>query len=196
VNLVALNPEEEREARLKAKKNLLWIALVSIIMMFAGLTSAYIVRMAEGNWEHIELPQLFYFSTAVIIISSITINQAWKAAKNNNNQQLLNFIIITFILGLTFGVLQYLAWGKLVEQGYYFAGGTGGGASASYLYVLSGLHLLHVFGGLIALIVVFFRASKGIYKSGNLLGLQMCTIYWHFLDFLWIYLFLFLLFIR
>ncbi len=187
------SPEEEKELRLKAKKTLLWVALVSIIMMFAGLTSAYIVRMAEGNWQDFALPQMFYFSTAIILISSVTMNLAMSAAKNDNFAKVKLYVWVTFILGVTFVIFQFAGWKDLISQNIYFSGGN---ASGSYLYVLSGLHLAHVLGGLLALLVAGVRSLYNIYHSKKMLGLQLCSIYWHFLDFLWIYLFLFLLFIR
>jgi cytochrome c oxidase subunit III len=188
-----LSPEEEIIAKQKAKKNLLWVGLISIIMLFAGLTSAYIVRMAEGNWEYIDLPLKFYFSTAVIILSSISMNMAMGAAKNNDKSKIKSGVLLTLLLGLIFMVLQALGWRELVEQGFHF---TGSGASGSYFYVLSGVHFAHVAGGIIALVYVFSQSLKGAYSADNKLGLELCSTYWHFLDFLWIYLFLFLLFIR
>ena len=187
------SPEEEKEIRQKAKKTLLWVALVSIMMMFAGLTSAYIVRMAEGNWQEIELPQIFYFSTAVLLISSITMNLAVSAAKKDDFAKIKVYSWITFALGITFVIFQVEGWKDLIAQEIYFSGGN---ASGSYIYVLSGVHLAHVVGGLLALMITGFKALRQAYHSKKMLGLQLCSIYWHFLDFLWIYLFLFLLFIR
>jgi cytochrome c oxidase subunit III len=187
--------EEEKKAKLKAKENLLWITLVSIIMLFAGLTSAYVVRMAEGNWEYLELPLMFYISTGIILISSLTMNMAVTSAKNNNKSGIINYIGITFLLGVAFIFLQFSGWQDLINQGIYFAG-KDATASGSYLYVLSGLHLAHVGGGLITLIIVGIQSLRGAYNSENRLGLKMASIYWHFLDILWIYLFLFFLFIR
>ncbi|MBA2582027.1 MAG: cytochrome c oxidase subunit 3 [Bacteroidetes bacterium] len=187
------SPQEELELRKKAKKTLLWVGLVSIIMMFAGLTSAYIVRMAEGNWQDFALPQMFYFSTAVLLLSSITMNMAMSAAKRDDMARVKSFIWLTFVLGVAFVGFQFSGWKDLISQDIYFSGGN---ASGSYLYVLSGLHLAHVLGGLAALLITGVRALYNIYHSKNLLGLQLCSIYWHFLDFLWIYLFLFLLLIR
>ncbi len=189
------SPEEENKARINAKQNLLWVSLVSVIMLFAGLTSAYVVRMAEGNWEHLEMPVMFYISTAIILLSSITMNMAMNAAKKNNQAAISNFIWITFALGLAFIFFQVSAWSDFVSQGIFFAG-KDSSASGAYLYVLSGVHLAHVIGGLIVLIFVGIKSLRGAYDSENRLGLKMAAIYWHFLDILWIYLFLFLLFIR
>lgn len=187
------SPEEEKELRQKAKKTLLWVALVSIMMMFAGLTSAYIVRMAEGNWQEIVLPQVFYFSTVVLLISSVTMNLAVSSAKKDDFTKIKVYTWITFALGITFVIFQIKGWQELIAQEIYFSGGN---ASGSYIYVLSGVHLAHVGGGLLALIITGFKALRQAYHSKKMLGLQLCSIYWHFLDFLWIYLFLFLLFIR
>jgi cytochrome c oxidase subunit III len=190
-----LNPEEEKSAMKKAKQNLLWVALVSIIMMFAGLTSAYVVRMAEGNWQYIQLPMMFYFSTAIILLSSLTMNMAMAAAKKNAFSSVSKYLFITLALGIAFGFFQFSGWKGLVAQGIYFSGSQAS-PSGSYLYVLSGLHLAHVAGGLIVLTIVGIKSLRGAYNSESYQGLKLSAIYWHFLDILWLYLFLFLLFIR
>jgi cytochrome c oxidase subunit III len=190
-----MSSQEEKEAQKKAKQNLLWVALVSIIMLFAGLTSAYVVRMAEGNWMQFELPMMFYFSTGIILISSLTMNMAMKAVKKNAKGAVTNYLFITFALGIAFVLLQFGGWRELTDQGVFFAG-SDANASGSYLYVLSGVHLAHVAGGLIALLIVGIYSLRGAYDSDNYLGLKLTSVYWHFLDILWVYLFLFLLFIR
>lgn len=196
MTVLVLNEEKEQQLReKKAVKSLLWVSLVSIFMLFAGLTSAYIVRQAEGNWLAFELPQMFYYSTAVILMSSITMNWAMSSAKKDNAGNLKLALLLTLILGLAFVCLQISGWKDLVAQGIFF-GGEGSTASGSYLYVLSGVHLAHMIGGIISLIVVLYKALKEKYNSQNIFGLQLCSIFWHFLDILWIYLFLFLLFIR
>lgn len=173
-------------------KVLLWLAMVSMVMMFAGLTSGYIVRQAESNWNVFELPSELYISTVFIFLSSISMQYAWMAVKKNNLAGLRTGLIITLGLGLAFCFTQFTAWSKLVEAGIYFTGNPSG----SFLYVLTGLHLAHLIGGIIYLMVITTRSIQGRYHSGNNLPVELCTIFWHFLDGLWIYLFVFLILMR
>ena len=182
-------------AKNKASKPLLWIGIVSIVMMFAGLTSAYVVRADNGNWLLFNLPNAFYLSTAVIITSSFTLFFALQMAKKNNKAATTLGILATFILGLAFAYLQYLGWSDLYSKQIVFAGKSAN-ASGSFLYLITFLHLLHLFAGLISLLVTLKNSIKGRYNAQNILGLELCSIYWHFLDILWVYLFLFLYFIR
>lgn len=186
---------ELKEARKKAAKPLLWIGIVSIVMLFAGLTSAYVVRADNGNWLIFNLPNIFFVSTAVIITSSITLFFALQMAKKSNNKGVVLGVLVTFILGLVFTYTQLQGWNELTSKGIVFAGKYAN-ASGSFLYVLTGLHLAHLFGGLISLFVTFINSVKGKYSAENTLGLELCSIYWHFLDILWVYLFLFLYYIR
>jgi len=186
---------ELKSAQQKASKPLLWVGILSIVMLFAGLTSAYVVRADNGNWLIFDLPNAFYLSTAVIITSSITLFFALQMAKKSNNKGTIVGLLATFILGLTFAYLQYVGWGELYSKNIVFAGKTAN-ASGSFLYLITFLHLLHLFAGLIALLVTFKNSIKGKYNATNTLGLELCSIYWHFLDILWVYLFLFLYYIR
>lgn len=187
--------QEDFERRAKTSKPLLWIGIVSIIMLFAGLTSAYIVRQAEGNWLEFELPISMYVSTAIIILSSITLWYGQSSAKKGNYSAMKIGLFVTLGLGLGFVFSQFQVWSDLVAGGVFFTGAQAN-ASGSFMYLLSGLHLAHLFGGIIALFVTATNASAGKYSNGNILGIELCSIYWHFLDILWIYLLLFLLFIR
>lgn len=187
--------EEKRQIREKVAKPMLWLGMISMIMIFGSLTSAYVVRMGKGDWLHFEMPQSFYLSTAVIIISSVTMNWALASAKKNDLKNLKIASLVTLGLGLLFVVFQFQSWGVLVDQKVFFAG-KDSNAAGSFMYALTGLHMAHLAGGLIALIVVSFKAFRSRYNSENLLGVKLCAIFWHFLDALWIYLFLFLLFVR
>ncbi len=187
--------EEKRIIRSKVAKPLLWIGMVSMVMIFASLTSAYIVRQEKGDWLQFELPRLFYISTAIIIMSSVTMNWVISSAKKNDFKNIKLAALLTLLLGLSFIICQFKAWGILVDQKIFFAGKYSN-ASGSFLYALTGLHLAHLFGGIIALLVVWIKSLGQRYNSENLLGIQLCAIFWHFLDALWIYLFLFLLFVR
>jgi len=178
--------------RMPSSKMITLIVIGTIIMLFAGMTSAYIVREAEGNWIKFDLPKLFWVSSGLILLSSVTMNMAVRAAKKNNSKAITQALLLTTLLGLGFVVTQYLSWTSLYSQGIIFAGNP----SESFLYVLTGLHVAHLLAGIIALLVTFSKASRKIYSSTNMTGLQNCAIFWHFLDGLWIYLFIFLMFVR
>ena len=179
----------------KAAKPLLSISMVSMAMVFAGLTSAYVVRKAEGNWLDFDFPIWFYISTAVILTSSLTIHLAKKLVKRGNNSSATKVMGLTFLLGVLFAIAQYLGWGSLYEMDVYFTG-PASNASGSFVYVITLLHLLHLAGGLIALLVTWVKTARQNYSPENMLGVELCAIFWHFLDFLWVYSFLFFLYIR
>lgn len=186
---------ETRALRSKVAKSLLWLGIISIIMVFAGLTSGYVVSRGRSSWMYFELPLMFWYSTFTIVASSVSLFWAGSSAKKNKLKQVTLGIFITLLLGVLFAVFQFRAWSELTQNNVFFAGKMSN-VAGSYLYVLSGLHLLHLAGGLIALLVMLFKSLKLKYDDQNLLGLQLGSIYWHFLDFLWIYLFLFLLLFR
>ena len=180
----------QREKRKKVAKPLLWVGMISIVMLFAGLTSAVIVRKGDGNWLNFEIPESFLWSTIAIILSSITFLLASIAAKKDNNSSLKLFLSLTMFLGLLFIFLQFEGYNSLVEENVFFTGAEHN-ASGSFLYIISGLHLAHLFGGMIALVIVLFNAFKEKYSSKNLLGLQLCFTYWHFMGGMWLYLYFF-----
>ena len=192
---MALSKEERRIIREKAAKPLLWVGMISMVMLFASLTSAYVVRQQKGDWLQFDLPQLFYISTAIIIISSVTMNWALSAVKRNDLKNLKIAAFLTLILGVCFVVFQFKAWDSLVDQKIFFAGKYSN-AAGSFLYALTGLHMAHLAGGILAVLVVWIKSLLNKYNSDNLLGVRLCAIFWHFLTGLWIYLFLFLLFVR
>lgn len=172
----------------KATKQLLWIGIAAIIMFFAGLTSAYIVRKAEGNWLEFEMPVWFTISTVAIIASSALLVFAWQNVKEGKNT--FNLLLGTLILGLFFTYSQVQGWEELVSEGVYLTG-EGSNPSGSFIYVLTLAHLLHLIGGLVALCITSIKAKQGKYTKENYLGIQLTSIYWHFLGILWLYLFLF-----
>lgn len=186
---------ELKAAQNKASKPLLWVGIFSIVMMFAGLTSAYVVRADNGNWLLFELPGVFFLSTAVIITSSITMFLALQMAKKNNKKGIILWLLTTFALGLLFAYFQYSGWSELYSKQIFF-GGKSSNAAGSFLYLITFLHLVHLFVGLIAVLITIKNSIIGKYNAQNTLGLELCSIYWHFLDILWVYLFLFLYFIR
>ena len=168
----------------------LWLFIVSIIMIFASLTSAFIVKQGEGSWLDYSLPSMFWFTTSVIIVSSVLLQWGYFAAKRNQFTRLTTLLAATTVLGLVFLVGQWLSWGQLVDMEVYFVGNPAG----SFIYVLTGLHAFHLISGIIFLIVVLISSIKHKVHSRNLVRMEMCTTYWHFLGALWVYLFLFLVF--
>jgi cytochrome c oxidase subunit III len=181
--------ESKRPLAMNPKKFGMWLFIVSVLMIFAALTSAYIVRQAEGNWVYFDLPGLFWANTAIIIVSSITMHWAYVSAKRDNLESVKTATILTTILGVAFMIGQYLAWKALVANRIYFVGNPSG----SFVYVLSGLHALHVIGGVVYLFILLTSAIRLRVHSKNLNQVEMCATYWHFLGGLWLYLFLFLL---
>lgn len=168
---------------------MLWIGMAGITMFFAGLTSAFIVRKAEGNWQLFEFPDWFLYSTIVIVLSSVLL---WVAKRQLKKEKPFSvYVLLALILGLCFTYTQIQGWKELVEQGIYLTG-EGSNVSGSFLFVITFAHLVHLIGGLIALLVTTIKSRLGRYTKENHLGLELTSIYWHFLDFLWLYLFFFM----
>lgn len=185
--------DEERAHKERTRKPLMIVGMVSIVMLFAGLTSAYIVRQADGNWLTFDLPAPFYYSTLIIIASSASLWWAQKAVKKNDFASVTRGIGITWLLSLAFVISQFIAYDAMIEQGLFFVKTN---VSVSFLYIITFAHLLHLVGGVIALTVSWVKSFQKKYTADNKLGLELTALYWHFLDALWIYLLLFLLFIR
>lgn len=172
------------------KKFLLWLGIVSIIMMFAAFTSAYLVRRAEGNWLEFGIPSIFTYSTIVLLLSSFSMHLAYWSAKKDQFLLLRSAISITFALGVAFLVMQVLGWSQLTKNNVFLVGNPSG----SFFYVLSGLHGLHIISALIVLIYAMVSAFKMKIHAKQLNQIELCVTYWHFLDLLWLYLFVFLLY--
>jgi cytochrome c oxidase subunit 3 len=189
-----MTAEEHKARTARSYKLLLLFAMISMIMMFAGLTSAFVVSKSRADWlKDFQLPTAFYFSTVVIIGCSLTFHLAKKAIQRNNQKATTVFLLATLALGVVFVVLQFAGFGQIVESGYYFTG-TESSITTTFLYIVTLVHLLHLAGGLIALFVIIFKQLKGKYNAAETLGVELGAMYWHFLDLLWIYLFLFLFF--
>jgi cytochrome c oxidase subunit 3 len=169
----------------------LWGGLGSIVMMFAGLTSAYIVKKSQSNWLDFELPKVFMVSTVVILISSFTIQMAVKKQKEQNENQYKGFLSVTAILGVMFIILQIQGF-KALEANSIALLGSRSNSAASFLFVITGLHVLHVVGGIIALIWINKKAFSGKNNLNNDMPVKLVSNYWHFVDILWIYIFVFL----
>ncbi|NJB82950.1 cytochrome c oxidase subunit 3 [Wenyingzhuangia aestuarii] len=185
--------DELSVSRKKAAKPMLWISLVSMTMMFAGLVSAYVISSNREDWVSFDLPSSLVASTVLILISSITIHLAVYFAKKNNSNVTTILLAITLGLGIGFVVSQFNGFDQLKESGLFFTGPKSL-ISSSMLMVIVFTHLLHIFAALIVLIVILTRQLLGKYNNGNTLGLELGAIFWHFLDLLWIILFLFFYF--
>lgn len=173
-------------------KFITWLFIITIVMLFASQTSAYLVRRAEGNWTEFEMPQIFYWSTLVLMISSVFMFLARRSAAKDDFQKLKVNIALAFVLGLGFLVMQYIGWLQLQETGIYLKGNPSG----SFLYILTGLHAFHLVSGLIVLVFALIAAFRLRIHAKSLVQIEVCSTYWHFLDILWIYLFVFLLYFR
>lgn len=180
----------------RAKKMMLWFGMISIAMMFAGLTSAYVVSKSRPDWvSSIEIPPAFFISTISIIISSITFYMVKKSIEKNNRSAATTLLLATFILGLLFVYFQFKGFSEIIDAGYYFTGSEST-ITTSFLYAIVFSHLVHVFAGLLVLIIVIYNHFKEKYIPGQTLGLELGAMFWHFLDFLWVYLILFFYFFR
>ncbi|MGB3778467.1 MAG: cytochrome c oxidase subunit 3 [Tunicatimonas sp.] len=171
------------------KKFAMWLFIVTVVMIFAAMTSAYIVRQSEGNWLEFDLPQTFWLTSGIILLSSITMHWAYLSAKRDNLKSLRIAMVITTVLGVAFLIGQYMAWSDLVAMDVYFVGNPGG----SFVYVLSGLHAAHLIGGVVFLLITLVSVFRYRVHAKSMAQMEMCTTYWHFLDGLWLYLFVFLL---
>lgn len=215
--------EEAKEPlTMNPKKFGMWLFMVTVFMVFAALSSAYIVRKAEGNWVYFDLPVLFWINTIIILISSASMHWAYRSAKRDNLESLKIAMVITTILAFAFMIGQFLAWSELVSNRIHLVGNPSG----SFIYLISGLHMAHVIGGVIYLLIILNVGEMEIMKrsvwryilkplsilsvipavglallpahklkvnSRNLNPIEMCATYWHFLGGLWLYLFVFLL---
>jgi len=175
---------------------MLWIGMVSMFMMFAGLTSAYIVSKSRPDWLlDFELPSAFWFSTIVIVLSSFSFAFSVRAIKSNNHKKATLFLLLTLVLGISFVVFQFVGFEQVINNGFYFTGANSS-VTTSFLYIVVIMHLLHLTAGLISLLFVIYNHFKQKYNSESSLGIELSATFWHFLDFVWIYLFLFFSFFK
>lgn len=181
---------EQQRKRLHPHKFSLWVAMASILMMFAGFTSAYIVKRNDSNWLEFSLPPVFSFSTAVILLSSFTLYLAARSFKARNMTRYKILITVTAALGVLFVILQAIGFRYLQDHGVKLIG-SGSNPSGSFLGVITGVHMLHVIGGVIVLIVMFLKAVSRRSKNYSSVPIEVASTYWHFVDAIWIYLFIF-----
>lgn len=188
--------EEHNQRKARSYKLILWFAMLSMTMMFAGLTSAFVVSKSRGDWlKNFQMPSAFFISTIVIILCSVTFLLAKRAIKKDDRKATTNYLLLTLFLGFLFVFFQFKGFGQIVEQGYYFTGPESN-ITTTFLYIVAVTHLAHLFGGLISLLIIIYNHFKQKYNSTQFLGIELGAMYWHFLDFLWIYLFLFLYFFK
>ena len=188
------NEIKERNAR--SYKLILLFAMVSMFMMFAGLTSAFVVSKSRADWvKDFQLPSAFYFSTVAILCCSITFHLAKKAIQKDKRSATTSFLLATFALGIVFVILQFAGFRQIVDSGYFFTG-SASSITTTFLYIVTIVHLAHLAGGLISLLIIIYNHFKQKYNSTQTLGIELGAMYWHFLDFLWVYLFLFLYFFK
>ena len=186
--------KQNRKTKLNQQKFALWVGMASILMMFAGWTSAYIVKNAAGNWLEFALPNAFYISTAVILLSSVTLQFSYIGYKKQNEKMYKVLLPVTLILGFVFIAFQYVGWMELFNSGVDLKGNVSG----SFTYLITGAHALHVLGGIAALIVAMVHALslKFRYTEKRKNRFELVLQYWHFVGVLWVYLLLFMLNIK
>jgi len=181
----------------RAKKMLLWFGIVSLLMGFAGWTSAYIVsRNSREDWiSDIQLPNAFLISTVIIVLSSVTYIIAKKAIQKDNRTLCNTMLITTLVLGVLFIIMQFQGFQEMLANGYYFTGPTSS-IKMSYVFLIAAVHIVHLVAGIISLMVVLYKQLKGKYSSQEYLGISLGATFWHFLDLLWVYLMLFMTFVQ
>ncbi len=184
----------EQKTKERTFKQMLWISMISMTMMFAGLTSAYVVSKGREDWLSFELPSAFYISTLLIVLSSLSFYLAKRTLMAGNQKQTTLMLALTLLLGLGFVFYQFNGFGQLIDAGLYTTGPQSNVAS-SFLYVITATHLLHIFVGIIVLLRVLYRNVRKEYTPASHLGFSLGAIFWHFVDALWIYLFVFFYFI-
>ncbi|WP_460220019.1 cytochrome c oxidase subunit 3 [Psychroserpens sp. MEBiC05023] len=184
-----------KEKNDRAKRMMLWFGIISLVMSFAGLTSAVLVSKKREDWMHdFAMPKAFLISCIIIIVSSITFILAKRAIKNGSRSLATSMLLITFVLGVAFIICQFYGFQQIVDSGYYFTG-EASNVTMSFIYVIAAVHILHVVAGLISLLVVIYNHFKQKYSATELLGVQLSATFWHFVDILWLFLFLFLTFL-
>ena len=175
------------QKKIHPHKFTLWVGISSIVMMFAGLTSAYIVKSSAANWEVVDTPAAFWYSTIAILASSVTIQMALRAFRQREMRHYRLLLLATLVLGIVFVVLQSIGFRWMWAHGVQFKGAGQG----QFLYIIAGLHALHVIGGIVALVLLIMKAFFGRSKSYNAVPVDVMRTYWHFVDILWLYLLVF-----
>ena len=193
---MTLTVKEHKERSARSYKLLLLFGMLSMTMMFAGLTSAFVVSKSRGDWlQNFELPKAFFVSTALIVLCSLTFHLAKVSIKKDHRKATTNYLLSTLLLGILFIFFQFQGFNEIVQQGYFFTGPESN-ITTTFLYVVTIVHLAHLLGGIISLLIIIYNHFKQKYNSTQTLGIELGATFWHFLDFLWLYLFLFLYFFK
>jgi len=180
----------------RAKKMMLWFGIASLIMSFAGWTSAFVVSRTRKDWlKDFDLPEAFMWSAIIILISSVSFIMAKRALKSDNRRLTAIYLFATLILGLIFIALQLYGFDQMMASGYNFTGPTSN-ITMTFIFLIAAVHIVHVVVGIICLLVVIYNHFKQKYNSSDMLGFELAATFWHFVDILWLYLFLFLYFMR
>lgn len=179
----------EQPISMHPKKFALWLFMVTVVMVFAGLTSAYIVRQSEGNWLEYDLPVIFWITSGTVVMSSVFLHYAYYSAQKDNLAGVRIGMSLAVLLGIAFLIGQWYSWVAMVDREVFFVGNPSG----SFLYVFTGLHAVHLISGVIFLIIVLISSFRYEVHSKSMISMEMATTYWHFLAGLWLYLFMFLL---
>ena len=180
----------------RSKKMMLWFGMIRLTMSFLGITSGYIVSKERADWlTDFQIPEAFYISLFIILLSSITFYFAKKYVIAQQKKQGMIFLIITFLLGIIFIILQFKGFSEIISSGYFFTGSEST-ITTSFIYLVVLLHLTHMLAALISVLVVIYNHYKQRYTIGNTVGIEIAATFWHFVDVLWIYLFLFFYFVR
>lgn len=190
----------KRNSLFNEKTFMVWLFIIASSMLFIAFSSAYWVHMSDGiknnAWQQFDLPIQFWISTAIVVVSSLFMQMAYNSAKSDDVYKVPSLLTLTLLLGIAFCISQIMAYKALINMGLFFSNSTAGGISASFVYVISGVHLLHILGGLTLLIVAIVKASRLEVHKKNLVFINICKTYWHFLGIVWIFLILFLYFAR
>jgi cytochrome c oxidase subunit 3 len=190
IQLINKKNIDEREPGVEPKTFVLWLLIVSSIMLFAGFTSGYIVRRGEGEWVVFNLPTMFMLNTGVIVLSSIFMQWAYLSAKKDELNNTKIGLTVALALGILFIIMQYWGWSQMVYNSIYFGFAN---PSGSFVYAITGVHVLHVIIGIFYLLTILIQTYRFKVHKKSIRGIAMCNTYWHFVGILWIYLYVFLL---
>ncbi len=187
---------EEYQRKSKTYKMVMIFGMISIVMIFAGLTSAFVVSKSRKDWlQNFELPDTFLYSTIILLVSSLTFWVAKRMVKAGKNGLAMLLLIATLALGILFVIYQFKGFDILFNEGLVPVGPSGS-VTISFLYAFVVVHVAHLVGGFISLLIVIYNHYKQKYNSGQTLGIELSAMYWHFMDFVWLYLFLFFYFFK
>ncbi len=193
----AVKYKDPKPAVVPAKLNL-WLFMLASSMLFAATVSAFIVHRPDaegrGAWTAFDLPIFFLYSTVIVVLSSITAFYAYKSAKNDELGQNKTWLLVTTVLGSLFCVSQYLGWQQMVRLELTFVNARPEDISASYVWVITMLHFIHILGGIGLLIATWIQAIRLNVHKKSMTLMSITHTYWHFVGLLWIFLYLFLYF--